>query len=536
LSSESPLDCQPDTALIARYVAVRDEEAFRELVRRHGTMVLCTCVRILRHRQDAEDAFQAVFIILASRSRSLRRVRSLGGWLHNVAVRVSYGLLRGNRRRTRRWFATRREQPSLEVRDRVHELQEVLDQELTALPAKYREAIVLCDLEGHTREEAARILKVSAGTIATWVARGRRRLRDRLVRRGVSLGAGGLAAAAAQWAAGAPQITPQLVQQTLLHAELFLLAGAKVTGTAAAAKITSLAQGELNKMFLTKLSTTVGIVALVAAFLLGASPVSQMLGLLPSLRAAQVFLDDFNDGSITDGNPVKWIVPSWIPNGQANVQTGDLVLTPTDVLPSLPGYDTSYSEMDVLADGVNMQDISLRTRVRGLSPPIGSVPYSIGITARDTLSREFVTGSYLWAAIDSDGVIAVGYALDNVVNGPGMLADIAPRVPTGLNFVAEDVNLQLDVVGNQARFTAWGVSRPKPQAPQIVGTLPNSLAKSGTVVLFGFPPASDWNQPVAFRYVEVVAIPEPSSMALGSLSAFALASFAFRSRLRRIRG
>jgi hypothetical protein len=136
--------------------------------------------------------------------------------------------------------------------------------------------------------------------------------------------------------------------------------------------------------------------------------------------------------------------------------------------------------MDVFADGVNIQDLSLRTRVRGLSPPTGSnPPYAIVLTARDTLTRDYVTGSFVWAGIGSDGGIALGYSIDNAVNGPETVADIAPRIGTGLNFVAEDVNLQLDIVGNQARFTVWGASQPKPQSPQLVGTLPNGLAKSG---------------------------------------------------------
>jgi RNA polymerase sigma factor (sigma-70 family) len=336
LNFDSPLDRQPDAALIARFVAVRDEEAFRELVRRHGPMVLSTCVRMLRHRQDAEDAFQAVFVILAARSLALRRVRSLGGWLHNVAVRVSYGVLRGNRRRSRRLFAAHRDRPSQEERDCVRELHEVLDEELTALPAKYREAIVVCDLEGHTREEAARILNTSASTVGTWVDRGRRRLRDRLVRRGVTVGAGGLAAAWSLPTGAMTQLSADLIQQTLRHAELFLLTGAKVSATAAASKITSLAQGELNNMFLTKLSTTVGIAASVLALILGALPVSSVIGLVSQGRAAQFFVDDFEDGNIFDGNPVTWRTEGPPYDAGINeVVNGNLVLTPPESLPPL---------------------------------------------------------------------------------------------------------------------------------------------------------------------------------------------------------
>jgi hypothetical protein len=190
--------------------------------------------------------------------------------------------------------------------------------------------------------------------------------------------------------------------------------------------------------------------------------------------------------------------------------------------------------MDVLADGINIQDLSLRTRVRGLSPQGASGPYYIGITARDTFTRDSVTGTFVSAYIGSDGILGMGYAIDNVTNGPGNAVNY-PWVSPGINFLNEDVNLQLDIVGNQARLTAWNVSNEKPQLPQITATLPGSLSKSGTVALWVFPESSDWDKPAVFRHVELVAIPEPSSVVLGSLSAIALGSFAFRIRLRRCR-
>ena len=128
----------------------------------------------------------------------------------------------------------------------------------------------------------------------------------------------------------------------------------------------------------------------------------------------------------------------------------------------------------------------------------------------------------------------MGYIIDNQVNvvtGSYQLGD----APTGLNFVTDDVDLQFDVVGNQVQLTVWGASQPKPASPQLKGTVLSALVHTVTVSLWAFPPSSDWNKPAAFRYVEVVAIPEPSSLALGSLSAVTLASFAFRTRLLRVR-
>jgi RNA polymerase sigma factor (sigma-70 family) len=506
LSADSPLDRQPDSALVARYVAVRDEDAFRELVRRHGAMVLSTCARMLKHRQDAEDAFQAVFIILAARSRALRRVRSLGGWLHNVAVRVSYGVLRGNRRRTRRLFVTHRERPRPEERDRVRELQDVLDEELTALPAKYREAVVLCDLEGHTREEAARILNISAGTVATWLARGRRRLRDRLVRRGVTVGAGGLAAAAAQWAVGAPQITADLVQQTLRHAELFLLTGAKVSGTTAAAKITSLAQGELHNMFLTKLSTTVGIVALAVALVLGASSVSSFVAGLPSYLHAAQFFDDFNDGSATDGAPVNWLPFAELSNGTYSVEQESFILRP----------NAASRPLVSIADGITAKDVSIRTQVRVDGGSVGTAVFA-----------RFVGGSHTYqGGVETNGRVYIGW------NDGTTRFHYLGQIFSDLRPDEEDVVLQFDVFGELLKLFAWRPTEPKPTVPT-VSVIDKQFPDAGNIALLHHPIGISSG---AFRYVHVAAtpIPEPATAGLGSLGAIALASFVVRARLARV--
>jgi RNA polymerase sigma factor (sigma-70 family) len=305
LQKKEQPDGESDTALVARFARLRDEVAFAVLMARHGPLVMGACVRMLAQRQDAEDAFQAVFVTLSAKARALRRVRSLAGWLHNVAVRVSLNLIKMNRRHEQRLGKAHDSKPTTNA-DRQLELRELLDEELTALPARYREAVVLCDLQGYTREEAARKLAIPAGTVGTWVARGRRLLRDRLVRRGVTLSTAALAAGVSRLAEAAPQISSELAQATVRNAELFL-AGEGAAALSAATRISSLAQGVIHTMFLTKLSTTVCIAALAAALVLGATPVSRLVGLASSARAQEFagFTDNFDDGSATDGNPVK---------------------------------------------------------------------------------------------------------------------------------------------------------------------------------------------------------------------------------------
>jgi hypothetical protein len=208
-------------------------------------------------------------------------------------------------------------------------LRELLDEELAQLPARLKETLILRDLEGYSRSEVAQKLGVPPGTVDSRLSYGRKRLRERLVRRGVTVGAGGLAAALADCAAATAVLPTGLTKETFRLAELFLL-GTSVSGVAAITKITSLAQGELNSMFLKKLSTTVGVLALAAAIFFGASPASDLVGLRTIARADTIIFDDFNDGNSTDGNPWSWRphAESGRANGTFDASTGDFVLTP----------------------------------------------------------------------------------------------------------------------------------------------------------------------------------------------------------------
>ncbi len=184
-----------DVELLERFAARGDGPAFASLVARHGPMVLGVCRGVLRDPHDAEDAFQATFLVLARKAGSLAGVRSLGAWLYRVAYRVA---LEANARSVRR---RRREARGVEmdaVEDRRREpdadLGPVIHEELRRLPERYRGPIVLCDLEGLTREQAAEQLRWPVGTVSGRLSRARELLRGRLTRRGVSL-SGALAGA-----------------------------------------------------------------------------------------------------------------------------------------------------------------------------------------------------------------------------------------------------------------------------------------------------------------------------------------------------
>jgi RNA polymerase sigma factor (sigma-70 family) len=181
-----------DALLLEHFVARRDESAFAALVARHGAMVLRSCRRILGNVQESEDAFQAVFLILARKASSLNRPDALAGWLHGVSRRVA---LKARRKLALHSCQTPLAEDLLDARSdplarlTARELLTVLDEEVARLPKSQRSAIVLCCLEGRTQEEAARMLGWTAGSLRGHLERGRCRLQDRLARRGIALSA-----------------------------------------------------------------------------------------------------------------------------------------------------------------------------------------------------------------------------------------------------------------------------------------------------------------------------------------------------------
>jgi RNA polymerase sigma factor (sigma-70 family) len=184
-----------DRELLARFVGERDQSSFAELVRRHGPVVLGVCRRVTGHPQDAEDAFQAVFLILARKAGAIGNPDLLGNWLYGVAVRVARKARRSAARRRAREVAVSPfpDTPARPV-PAFSELGPVLDEELAALPAWYRDAILLCDLRGVSREEAAVLLGVPEGTLSSRLANGRKKLAARLTKRGIALSVAALPA------------------------------------------------------------------------------------------------------------------------------------------------------------------------------------------------------------------------------------------------------------------------------------------------------------------------------------------------------
>jgi RNA polymerase sigma factor (sigma-70 family) len=225
-----------DRELLQRFTAQRDERAFATLFRRHGPMVLRVCRRVLPHGPDAEDVFQATFLVFARKAATLRWHESAAGWLHEVAYRLSR---KAKTAAARRWAhetraATRpaEHDPLAEVS--LREARAVLDDELNRLAERYRAPLVLCYLEGATRDEAAQQLGWSVSTLKRRLERGRELLRVRLERRGLGLAAVLAAVALATKTSGA---VPPTLGASTLKAALLVAAGQ----TPAAGVVTPLA-------------------------------------------------------------------------------------------------------------------------------------------------------------------------------------------------------------------------------------------------------------------------------------------------------
>jgi len=247
-----------DGQLLDQFIERQDESAFAALVRRHSPMVWGVCRRIVAHHQDAEDAFQATFLVLARKAMSIRPREMVANWLFGVAQRTALKAKTMAAKRYRREKqVTTLPEPEATGPASWGNLESLIDQELANLPDKYRIVIVLCDLEGKKGKDVARRLKIPEGTVASRLRTGRVMLAKRLARQGVALSGGVLATVLAQNAAsaGAPTV---LVSSTIKAATL-TAAGKTVAATLISANAAALMEGVIHAMLLTKLKTAIAV-------------------------------------------------------------------------------------------------------------------------------------------------------------------------------------------------------------------------------------------------------------------------------------
>ena len=250
-----------DGQLLERF-ATREGEAaelaFAALVERHGPMVLRVCRRSLGDAHDAQDAFQATFLVLVRKAGSLRERGSVGNWLYGVASRVAMDARASSSRRRlhERRYAERADGAVPGGDPDRHDLEAVLHEELRRLPERYRAPVVLCHLEGLSHEEAALRLGCPVGTVRSRLARGRERLRGRLARRGLAPTAGALTAALSGDALAA--VPRAFVDFPFMAAARFAAGRAGEAGAVISIRAVALSRGVLRAMFLTKLKLVAG--------------------------------------------------------------------------------------------------------------------------------------------------------------------------------------------------------------------------------------------------------------------------------------
>jgi RNA polymerase sigma factor (sigma-70 family) len=276
MRAERPAD--DDKQLLQRFVGGRDETAFEMILRRHGPMVWGVCRRMLRHPQDAEDAFQATFLVLVRRAASLRDPSRLSCWLYGVASRVA-AKARSQAARRHVTEPLIEDHPAPDSEDSLlsREISAVLDEEVARLPDKFRLPFVLCYLLGCTNEEAARQLGCPKGTVLSRLATARERLRGRLMRRGLAVSAGGLAG----W----------LTARSAMADPPAALVSATLQTTASPAAATcvavTLAQGVILSMTLQKLATIAVVLACAVALAASGFLISRAMGDGPGVGEGQ---------------------------------------------------------------------------------------------------------------------------------------------------------------------------------------------------------------------------------------------------------
>jgi RNA polymerase sigma factor (sigma-70 family) len=269
-SSQAPADA--DAVLLDHFVARRDEESFAALVRRHGPMVLGVCRRVLGNHQDAEDAFQAAFLVLARKAASVRPRHALAAWLYGVARRVALKARGATHRQTRlrHPLTAPPADPHASPLDDLsaRELLGIFEEELQRLPPAYRLPLILCCLEGRSQEEAAAHLGWTPGSVKGRLERGRARLHARLARRGLTLTAALIAVEASR--AGSANL-PAALSDSAVRAGL-RFANGRAEGAAAL-----LAQGALRGMAWGKTTLLAGLLAITLVLAGGAAVTHQGL-------------------------------------------------------------------------------------------------------------------------------------------------------------------------------------------------------------------------------------------------------------------
>jgi RNA polymerase sigma factor (sigma-70 family) len=275
-----------DGELLDSFILHKDEAAIAALVRRHGPMVWGVCCRMLRNDHDAEDAFQAAFLVLVQKAATLPNRETVGNWLYGVAHQTALRMraLAAKRNVRERQLVVMPEIASPE-KSAWDDLQPALDQELARLPDKYRALIVLCDLEEKTRKDVARQLSIPEGTVASRLATAREMLAKRMSRHGITVSSVLLGSILSPHASSA-NVPVEAISSTIKAATL-VAAGQGVAG-AASATVATLTIGVTKAMLMSKIKTVMVIILIVGLTFSGAGLGLRLFGGPPAAEQANV--------------------------------------------------------------------------------------------------------------------------------------------------------------------------------------------------------------------------------------------------------
>jgi RNA polymerase sigma factor (sigma-70 family) len=497
-----------DAQLLRRFARQRDEAAFALLVQRHGPMVLGVCRRVLGNRQDAEDAFQAAFLVLARKAAAVGWRDSVSAWLYTVAYRLA---LRARAHDARRRFHERQVASMVRVETSGETVgqdwQPLLDEELSRLPEKYRAPLVLCYLQERSHAEAARELGWPVGSMSKRLARGRDLLRRRLARRGVNLTIGGVAAALAAEVRAA---LPGLLGEATVNAAMAFTAGT-ASGPAAV-----LAKEMLQNLFFSKLKVAVAVLMLLSV-VAGAGALAQQMLLggpveenppiaeADEPKAARVdrYGDPLPDGAVARLGTVRWrhlrfaMRPVFSPDGKvlASVCWDTLILwdaTTGKELRRLPtGPLVRFGGPDFTPDGktlallqdsgdVSFWEVATGKCVRtvALPPATGGGPYYHSLCLSPDGKVVAVTG-------DSDKVYLLDAATGKVLHQLGSHR----QTVTSLAFSPDGTSLVLFPIKRGIQF--WEVNSGKlvrtVECPNDEPIFVPAFSPDGRTLAFGTP-------------------------------------------------
>jgi RNA polymerase sigma factor (sigma-70 family) len=344
----------PDQELLCRFATGRDEAAFSALVRRHGSMVLGICRNMLANEDDAEDAFQATFLVLAQRAGAIRKKSSVGSWLHGVAYRTALKAQAVFARRQKHEAGVRSQPFATPSNDLTwREVQQALHAELSRLSECYRAPLVLCYLEGKTQDEAALLLSVSRATVKKRLESARALLGQRLARRGLGPAA---VLTIAVWAttAAADPVSPVMVN-SIIKAATSVAAG-EAAASVVSAKVATLTEGVLKAMFPSKLTIASAVLAALVVIALSVSGVlhQKQAAAQPERPRAKEPVAQKEDRSKAESRPVvvredaQIRTVAWSANGKILATIG-----------------TVYAEVDF---GIVIGDDGAPTRRGGIFP------------------------------------------------------------------------------------------------------------------------------------------------------------------------